>query len=113
MSYFLATYESGFDRAGGDILILVFVSEGLLFLQNSLTCGSSVLVIVISNFPAVAMNFGYLATIGDNMNCLTIVAKSTCLHQNLATLTRQHQTKSPNNRFRKAEATPTHRSPIH
>jgi hypothetical protein len=110
MSYFLATYESGFDEAGGDILILVFVSESLLFFRNSLTCGSSVLVMVISNFPTVAMNFGYLATIGDNMNCLTIVTESTCLPQNIATRTRQYQTKSPNNRFRKAEATPTNQS---
>jgi hypothetical protein len=79
-------------------------------LSTVLASGSSVILMTISSFPVVAMNFGYLATIGDNMNCLTIVTESTCLPQNIATRTRQNQTKSPSNRFRKAEATPTNQS---
>jgi hypothetical protein len=73
-----------------------------------LASGSSVILMTISSFPVVAMNFGYLATIGDNMNCLTIVAESTCLPQNLATRTRQHQTKSLNNRLNQSQSRQSH-----
>jgi hypothetical protein len=85
-------------------------SAGTASASTVLALGSSVILMTLYNFPTVVMNFGYSAMIGDNMNCLTIVTESTCLHQNLATRTRQHQTKSPNNRFRKAEATPTNQS---
>jgi hypothetical protein len=85
-------------------------SAGTASASTVLALGSSVILMTIYNFPTVAMNFGYLATIGDNMNCLTIVTESTCLPQNIATHTRQHQIKSPNNRFRKAGATPTNQS---
>jgi hypothetical protein len=85
-------------------------SAGTASASTVLALGSSVILMTIYNFPTVAMNFGYSATIGDNMNCLTIVTESTCLPQNIATHTRQNQTKSPNNRFRKAETTPTNQS---
>jgi hypothetical protein len=50
-----------------------------------------------------------LSEIEDNVNCLTRLSP-TCPPQNLATLTHQHQIKFPNNRFPKAEATPTNQS---